>query len=290
MVVRSSIPQSGQIYIYIKYMSKKKEKNPKSGFGFSHFPASVSEECCLFGGGAALLLALLLARHYSQQQGRVEENGHGGKGDAESRLVELASRLATIKVPSEELRVFRHQAAGHGVKEPGEGFLLWGSQVLKPVQRGKKGLSELSLYEAAFAGQGNRPREPRRIRGTRTVTICDDQGERGAMVGQVGLLWLRDEIADREWPPQRFLSPYHGVVRVNGDDGDTAPTRYYLLLDDLCAGLAQPCVLDVKIGTQTYDEEASDDKIRSGCILVLINHIIIFISHTFATPHLIFFT
>lgn len=47
-----------------------------------------------------------------------------------------------------------------------------------------------------------------------------------------------------------FVCPYYGVVR---------PIRRgqaYILLSDITAGMVKPCVLDVKLGTQTYEDEA----------------------------------
>lgn len=49
------------------------------------------------------------------------------------------------------------------------------------------------------------------------------------------------------------------VPHFSGTEKDDAAE--YLVLGDLCAGYTHPCVLDLKMGTQTYDEKASQDKI-----------------------------
>lgn len=59
--------------------------------------------------------------------------------------------------------------------------------------------------------------------------------------------FVRSRPAPRLAP---FLCRYRGVYRS------------FIVLDDLTAGLSHPCALDVKIGTKTYEEDATPAKRR----------------------------
>lgn len=49
---------------------------------------------------------------------------------------------------------------------------------------------------------------------------------------------------------ESFVCPYYGVVRP------IPRGQAYILLHDLTTSMLKPCVLDVKLGTQTYEDEA----------------------------------
>lgn len=57
-----------------------------------------------------------------------------------------------------------------------------------------------------------------------------------------------------------FLCPYYGAVRVVTDlqvdeNGEEVPatSMYFLVLQDMCSGLDNPCALDVKMGRTTVE-------------------------------------
>ena len=50
------------------------------------------------------------------------------------------------------------------------------------------------------------------------------------------------------------MPKYYGVETM--PDGSA-----YLKLEDVTAGMSKPCILDLKMGTQTYDEKATPEKI-----------------------------
>jgi hypothetical protein len=52
-----------------------------------------------------------------------------------------------------------------------------------------------------------------------------------------------------------FLPKYLGLARIAGNDAT------YIQLENLLLKFRKPCVLDLKMGTQTYDEWASQEKI-----------------------------
>lgn len=67
-----------------------------------------------------------------------------------------------------------------------------------------------------------------------------------------------------------FTAPYYGVVKHNGEEGtyEATPTSpaseigcdSYLLLHDLTSNYSKPCVIDIKVGTQTYEPDATEEK------------------------------
>lgn len=72
---------------------------------------------------------------------------------------------------------------------------------------------------------------------------------------QPGTRGLREvafyEYASNKPKLNAFLCAYHGVVK---------PDRSYIVLDDVTAGMARPCTLDLKLGVKTYEEDAPLDK------------------------------
>jgi hypothetical protein len=53
-----------------------------------------------------------------------------------------------------------------------------------------------------------------------------------------------------------FVPKYYGVMNISNGDGD----RPYLVLKDLTILYLKPCVIDIKMGTQTYEPSASIEK------------------------------
>lgn len=53
-----------------------------------------------------------------------------------------------------------------------------------------------------------------------------------------------------------FVPKYYGVMNISNGEGD----RPYLVLKDLTILYAKPCVIDIKMGTQTYEPSASIEK------------------------------
>ncbi|KAF0706036.1 hypothetical protein As57867_006823, partial [Aphanomyces stellatus] len=56
-----------------------------------------------------------------------------------------------------------------------------------------------------------------------------------------------------------FLPAFFGVLELQADD-DSSDLRRYLQLEDLLHGMTKPCIMDVKIGTKSYEPNASADK------------------------------
>ena len=72
----------------------------------------------------------------------------------------------------------------------------------------------------------------------------------------------------RDNPLRRFLPTYHGVALLApattpatlNSAATSSDGRPYLVLSDMTASYSRPCVLDVKLGTRTFDESASARK------------------------------
>lgn len=62
------------------------------------------------------------------------------------------------------------------------------------------------------------------------------------------------EVSASRDPLKHFIPRFHGIEEAEDD-------VKYLKLENLTAGMTKPCVLDLKMGQQTYDETASEDKI-----------------------------
>lgn len=141
--------------------------------------------------------------------------------------------------------MFEHQVGGHGLGRVRDGFLAHGGDVLKPVFGDERGEREVELYEAVW-------------------------GSGGAAAGRFAGLSAEAREALREFTPR-----YKGIVTVrhggagtpleidgdggSGGDREGVPARY-LRLADATAGLAAPCVADIKVGRSGTDPLASDAK------------------------------
>ena len=126
------------------------------------------------------------------------------------------------------VRPFVHQVAGHGLRST-DGLLSCtanGGQpcVLKPLSSALKGFVEVSFYRHVTQQQHN-----------------------------------------SNQPLLRFLPAYHGVALLAPPSfaaltGIRSSSRPYLVLSELTACYRRPCVLDVKVGTRTFDECADARK------------------------------
>lgn len=127
------------------------------------------------------------------------------------------------------VRPFTHQVAGHGLHSTTEGLLSCTAHgevcVLKPLSNKLKGFVEVSFY--------------------RHITQQLQHNNH------------------HYHPLVRFLPAYHGVSLLSPPSTPATTTttgRPYLVLSDLTACYRRPCVLDVKIGTRTFDESADATK------------------------------
>ena len=55
----------------------------------------------------------------------------------------------------------------------------------------------------------------------------------------------------------KWIAAYHGVKEVN----QNGINGRFMILDDLTAGYEKPSVIDLKIGTKTWEDDAPQEKI-----------------------------
>jgi len=107
------------------------------------------------------------------------------------------------------------------------GLLGDGAWVYKPLQQGARGATELAFYQQVAAP-------------------VDARADNHA-------------AAPRALLPAAFLPRFAGVVRASADSD--APDL--LQLEDITRACVRPCVMDVKMGVQTWGEDASAAKIAA---------------------------
>jgi len=124
---------------------------------------------------------------------------------------------------STQLEHFGHQVGGHGQgTAPVEGsILISGNRIFKPLQNGERGHREASRYQSWFDGKKNKNNE------------------------QITKL-------------MSFLPPFYGT------EWHTDPVSQikieYLILENMTKRYSKPCVLDLKMGQQSFAPYATKEK------------------------------
>ena len=63
-----------------------------------------------------------------------------------------------------------------------------------------------------------------------------------------------EKVNQLNHPIQKIIPKYYGVEELEDKSK-------FLVLQDLTYGMSKPCVLDLKMGRQSYDEHASPEKV-----------------------------
>lgn len=133
--------------------------------------------------------------------------------------------------------------------------------VLKPMQTGNRGIREVAFYEAI-----------RCTLDARSHLNCNNT------LGQVAK-WLFPQLhynlkyfrLIKDWErvaaPEgslltrlaEFVPAYYGVLEHQSSPEQETPIQY-LVLRDMTDSYLKPCVMDIKMGTQTYEPEAPEEK------------------------------
>lgn len=158
----------------------------------------------------------------------------GSRGEMETRSATCpsgqppsVSKRAEICLP-DDYEPLPNQVAGHFFQNGSLGLLRRRgdkSSVLKPLQRAPKGPRELKFYQYVFSASSS--------------------GRSEAELLQM-------------WVPR-----YSGLVDINLSVGSEERPHPFLVLEDLSSQFAHASTADVKIGKRSYDNEATEDKIRS---------------------------
>jgi hypothetical protein len=143
--------------------------------------------------------------------------------------------------------------------------------VLKPMQSGNRGIREIAFYEAILSASGHSntssPWSP--------WTVIDLLATWLASLRHVKV--FGDLQAIRKWQGDtrregqllrrlaRLTPAYYGVVEHIHTVGVqpsniTTPTNHYVVLQDVTSRCSKPCVMDIKMGTRTYEPDAPEEK------------------------------
>eukprot|EP01036_Dinobryon_divergens_P025864 gene25864-34453_t len=127
---------------------------------------------------------------------------------------------------------FQHQVGGHKKSR----FVVWNERrVLKPKLKENLFSREIEFYERIQVAGGNS------LYGVKFF----------AKYYGIVLLRLDDELR-----PMKILT---------ADEESNATAVPYLVLENITFRISNPCIIDIKLGTQTYEPYASLEKIRYEC-------------------------
>ena len=174
--------------------------------------------------------AFLFIRWRRRNTSNLDGNRHAETSEEEQEEEwKSVSEFRHLEVPLDAMNSFSHQVAGH-TKEILRTFR---GCILKPMIKVRHFFRELRIYEK-----------------------MESQGTH----------WTQSA--------KSFVSNYHGLIVAKKDPTTTAPPpsssssvigkngthRLYLALNDLTKDYKSPCAIDIKMGTQTYEPGASEEK------------------------------
>jgi len=119
-------------------------------------------------------------------------------------------------------------------------------------QQGNDGLAQLD----AVGGHGSKKDKgpPILMRGSQILKPFQAaQPGKGKSRGELEADFYK-QVTDEDMPLRKLIPAYYGVEEIDGSS--------YLVMENLTHGLKEPCVLDLKMGQQTYDETATPAKIE----------------------------
>jgi inositol-polyphosphate multikinase len=113
--------------------------------------------------------------------------------------------------------------------------------ILKPIAPNRCGAWERQFYETLAAVCPSTTRDSLEM-------YCNRAPRRVAVAGNaLFVVWQRWVLSSLR---------FYGVRTLSGLTGEQA----YLELEDITKGMQHPCVMDVKLGTKSFDEDASPEK------------------------------
>jgi len=141
--------------------------------------------------------------------------------------------------------------------------------ILKPMQSGNRGIREVAFYEANLVASVDAKNQ-------------GSSGRRSTLESLIGT-WMSKRllheniVADSENYEHHklreqlllarlvpFIPSYYGVLEYSPEQHDQkdTPTYPYVVLQDLTSRFSKPCVMDIKVGTETYEPDAPLEKQR----------------------------
>ncbi|UIZ27133.1 hypothetical protein KXD40_001539 [Peronospora effusa] len=141
-----------------------------------------------------------------------------------------------------DIQSFTHQVGGHSTAKTS--LRAHNGRILKPFQSKQRGERERDFYERVFVSEKDLPE----------FAVL-----RGFLPMYFGTMIFPEAKDDKE-----------ETTSVNEQHHRGAKLRLELLLYDLTCGRQSPCIMDVKMGTHSYEKDASAEKIayeKSKCPL-----------------------
>ncbi|TMW68325.1 hypothetical protein Poli38472_005793 [Pythium oligandrum] len=115
-----------------------------------------------------------------------------------------------------------HQVGGHATTKTS--LRAHGGQILKPFQSKRRGEHEYEFYQHVFESE---------------------QAQTDPLYAQL----------------RELLPGYRGMVEITDETNAVLHAGKYLALEDLTWERRSPCIMDVKVGTRSYEDGASAEKI-----------------------------
>ena len=209
-----------------------------------------------------------------------------GTSEAVQRILDTATRRTSMWTCYQTMNVTKMQGQVGGLSKNKRPMMcLAPDYVMKHVRRDHRGFREVAFYEAVNSTPCGYTEE-------KSVTACGKE-YRGTlfwlcemfdMLAMCLAIYLQDpvimaskealikswELSKRESELlrrlSRFTPVYYGVVQLDSVpvppeyDAASEMHNYYILLQDVTANFAKPCAIDIKMGTQTYEPNASEEK------------------------------
>lgn len=135
--------------------------------------------------------------------------------------------------------------------------------VLKHVRSDHRGVREVAFYEAVMKNTSFNQRGDE-ASSYRPLKVLDSLALRFAISLQDPVIVSSEQSLIKSLQSSKretnllqrlvnFTPAYYGVVHLSWDTD-------YIVLQDVTANFAKPCVIDIKMGTQTYEPDASTEK------------------------------
>lgn len=266
----------------------------------SQFKSSAQTWVVFVCTSSVIVLSLLVYRKRTNEERRSDGNcvwssvGNGKQGSNASspmfdyrnpilsdRIIDMAKQRAKRWMSYQVSGANRMVGQVGGLSKHKRPLLMCDPDlILKPLSLDHRGIREIAFYEAIQAS----------TKRSGFKTYADLFGPRCAKQTVTGLLdWFRNwkkSCTTETQPPydeklveletkllhriELFTPEYLGIVQYSEDSSSTGMiedglfgmnSTWYIVLRNLTTHFSKPCVMDLKMGTETYEPDAPEDKI-----------------------------
>ena len=213
----------------------------------------------------------------------------GNDEAARQQLIEKASRRASKWMSYQNTIAEELQGQVGGLSKNKRRMMrLAPDYVMKHVRPDHRGFREVAFYEAVKAassqsGSGYASRTEKKFLGKFSpVDLFDMLSMWLAIHMQDPVVAQSEQALIRSWKYSKkeaellrrlsnFIPAYYGVVtegvvpmisQSHDDDHEPCLSDAFILMQDVTSKFAKPCAIDIKMGTQTYEPDACEDKCR----------------------------